>query len=131
MFPTSAMFFQKAEETVVSWKKVEVYGIYRIDETQEVKNGKYGDALIVKMTKNNDTRISAWAPKRLIPALMGKTLPCYIMPLGMKKCKNDEKREYQTFELLSLEELKESMQVKVKSDELLSTEEELTIKKYF
>ena len=50
MFPTLEDFTRKAQEKrPLSWKKLDVYGVYRIDETREINNGRFGDALVLKM----------------------------------------------------------------------------------
>ncbi len=109
MFPTNEVFNQKVVEKRVGglmWKNLPVFQIIRVDETMEVKNERIGDAMILKIMRRDNTRANVWAPTYLRRALVGKTLPCYVMPTGMKKCKNNQDRSYYTFDLLTEEELK-------------------------
>ena len=134
-FPTMKEFEQKVYEkagNAIPWKNVEVFEIYRIDEVMEVKTSKFGDAAILRIVKRDQSRVNVWAPGLLKKSLLGKTLPCFIMPMGIRKFKNDDQRTYHAFELLSAEEFEEpQMEVRNVSNDLLSTAEELVIKKYF
>ena len=98
----------------------------------EITKSKYGDAQILRMVKRDQSRVNVWAPGLLRKALVGKTLPCFIMPMGNRKCKNDDKRTYHAFELLSGEEFeKPQMEDGKVSNDLPSTAEDLVVKKYF
>ena len=134
-FPTAKEFEQKVYEKAVNaipWKNVEVFDIYRIDEVMEITKSKFGDVQILRMEKRDQSRVNVWAPGLLRKALVGKTLPCFIMPLGVKKCKNDDTRTYHAFELLSAEEFeKPQMGVRKDLSDRLSTAEDLVVKKYF
>ena len=127
-------FEQKVYEkatNAIPWKNVEYGTIYRIDATVEVKNGKYGDSLILKMVKRDQSQVNVWAPGLLKKALIGKTLPCFIMPMGNRKCKNDDKRTYHAFELLPAKEFEDETRMDVSKDVLSTAAEESIIKKYF
>ena len=105
-FPTMKEFEQKVYEkatNAIPWKNVEVFEIYRIDEVMEVKTSKFGDAAILRMVKRDQSRVNMWAPGLFKNAMVGKTLPCFIMQMGIRKCKTDDKRTYHAFELLSME----------------------------
>ena len=131
-FPTMKEFEQKVYEkatNAIPWKNVEVFEIYRIDEVLEITKSKYGDAQILRMVKRDQSRVHVWAPGLLRNALVGKTLPCFIMPMGFRKCKNDDTRTYHAFELLSGEEFgKPQMEDGKVSNDLLSTAEDLAVK---
>ena len=113
----------------------EVFEIYRIDEVMEIENCKFGDAVILRMAKRDHSRVNIWAPGLLKKALVGKTLPCFIMPMGVRKCKNDDKRTYHAFELLAAKDFEdETRMVEVEvdvSNDVLATAEDLIIRKYF
>ena len=134
-FPTMKEFKDKVYEKAanpISWKDVEVFEIYRIDEVMKIENCKFGDAVILRMVKRDHSRVNVWAPGLLKKALVGKTLPCFIMPMGVRKCKNDDKRTYHAFELLSANEFEEMrMEDRKVSTDVLSTAEESILNKYF
>ena len=136
-FPTMREFEQKVYEkatNAIPWKNVEYGTIYRIDATIEVKTGKYGDSIILKMVKRDQSRVNVWAPGLLKKALLGKTLPCFIMPLGNRKLKNDDKRTYHAFQLLSAKEFEDEtrmVEVDVTNDVMSTAVEETIIKTYF
>ena len=95
----------------------------------EITKSKFGDAQILRMVKRDQSRVNVWAPGLLRNALVGKTLPCFIMPMGIRKCKNDDKRTYHAFELLSGEEFEKTQMEDGKvSNDLLSTAEDLAVK---
>ena len=98
----------------------------------ELTTSKFGAAAILRMVKRDQSRVNVWAPGLLKNAMVGKTLPCFIMPMGIRKCKNDDKRTYHAFELLSMDEF-EKPHVGVRKDlsELLSVEENSVINEYF
>ena len=134
-FPTMREFEQKVyekAENAMPWKNVKVFEIYRIDEVMEVKTSKFGDAAILRMVKRDQSRVNVWATGLLKKALVGKTLPCFIMPMGIRKCKNDDQRTYHAFELLSAGEF-EKPHAGVRKDlsELLSAEENSIINEHF
>ncbi len=110
MFPTKETFYQKVEENavdVVAWKTLSLFELYRVNGT---KNTRFGEALILKMTQANGSRVHVWAPKRLKNMLERKCpaqFPCYVMPTGAKVYGGDIERTYQTFELLNAEELED------------------------
>ena len=101
----------------------------------EITKRKFGDAQILRMVNRDQSRVNVWAPGLLKKALEGKTLPCFIMPMGVRKCKNDDKRTYHAFELLQAKEFEdETRMVEVEVDvskDVLSTAEDLIIRKYF
>ena len=89
-FPTMKEFEQKVYEKAanpISWKDVEVFEIYRIDEVMRLRRA------------NSETRRSwGWWNVIILESTYGlpafsrkhwleKTLPCFIMPMGVRKCK--------------------------------------------
>ncbi len=109
MFPTLEVFNRKIAEKqadVMAWKNLQMFELYRIVEKKLIKNGRFGDALILRITRRDDTQVNVWAPKYLMDMLTEKTLPCYVRPTGPRACKSDPERKYQSFELLTEEELK-------------------------
>ena len=101
----------------------------------DITKSKFGDAQILMMVKRDQSRVNVWAPGLLNKALVGKTLPCFIMPMGFRKCKNDDKHTYHAFELLPAKEFEdETRMVEVEVDvskDVLSTAEDFIIRKYF
>ena len=114
MFPTREEFARKVQERrPLPWKMLNIFQIYRIDEAKEIKNGRFGDAVILKMAEHDNSKVYVWAPKLLINALKDETLPCFVKPMGIRNCKGDEKRTYETFELVSMEELSLAVEQKL------------------
>ena len=77
-FPTMKEFQEKVYEKAanpISWKDVEVFEIYRIDEVMKIENCKFGDATILRMVKRDYSRVNVWDPVLLKKALVGKHYP--------------------------------------------------------
>ena len=114
MFPIKEAFdkeMEKIEAKVIPWRDMKVDEIYRIEEKREVPNGNFGRVFIMRVSKADGNSIQVWAPQLISKRLMlvGKEemkLPCFIRLRGLKVCKTDANRSYQTFQLLSAEVLR-------------------------
>ena len=98
-----------------------------------IKCTNFGEEILNFLKIQRDhSRVNVLAPGLLKKSLVGKTLPCSIMPMGVRKFKNDDKRTYHAFELLPAKEFEEMrMEDRKVSNDVLSTAEDLIIRKYF
>ena len=103
MFPTKEVFdkeMEKIEAKAISWKELKVNEIYRIEDKREVLTGKFGPALILRVSNVDGDTIKVWATSVIARELENKKLPCFIRPRGLKVCVKDKNRSYQAFQLL-------------------------------
>ncbi len=123
-FPTANKFEEQlkkkkdAEEKrmkTIAWKELAVGDIYRIDGASEIDGYSQfagGNSMLLDVTSEAGLKINVWATSLIAKEVRGDgwnknkvTFPCYVKPMGMKKCKNDAQRQYHAFKLLSEEEM--------------------------
>ena len=77
---------RREEEKVLNWSELSENIIYRITEVEVVEGGQYGTSYILFLVDINNTKVKAWASKKLIRELQRKEaydIP-YMISLGQK-----------------------------------------------
>ena len=110
LFPTVEAFNKQAEkkrlEGLMAWKDLLVETVYKVLSTSKIEQTRYGNpAMIIRMCTVDGREISVWATSLIMEDLAEMQLPCFVKPLGLQQCKNDVKRLYHAYELLTMEEL--------------------------
>ena len=77
---------RREEDKVLNWSELPENIIYRITEVEVVEGGQYGTSYILFLVDINNTKVKAWASKKLARELQRKEeydIP-YIISLGQK-----------------------------------------------
>ena len=77
---------RREEEKVLKWSELSENIIYRITEVEVVEGGPYGTSYILFLVDIDNTKVKAWASKKLARDLQRKeryNIP-YIISLGQK-----------------------------------------------
>ena len=115
MFPTVDTFekvFAKKKkrmgiEVAVPWRDLPIDNVYKIESTRKVTNTIFGDAIILQLRTIDGVEIEVWATQLLANELKDINLPCFVKPCGLRQSKSNMSRSYQSYELLTIDELKD------------------------